>query len=549
MVTIPNLAPILTIDQGLLVIKDIFSLGYLSTVSKTELAFTSTYTDCVPSDVGKRVRVNGALITDLVLAGYKNEFKLWWLSGSTSIASGSQITIDGGGTGAGTTSSASSTYGGGAIYIGHGLTDPTDIPKIILRDSGQGYDTLYIRKFDGTPAHLDLGNLTVQGNLSTLGRIGVSSQSVFQQTAESNTPTYLIHNAYNDGSWHNIDGSTKATLLKLDGSGATSIWTTGAGNAAFVNTLSLDYAGNLTAAGAFNGLNIATLGGIWTNMYNSLSNGILINYNTGHAWSDVLQVFNGGTSMLAHIDASGNFMTIGSITAYGDVHVGGEITVGAANYIGWYNSGGTALDTYLSRSSANVLSINNGAGGLGVLDAGGLFASWINATNPPLVFLCNVTFGSSSYGGVNLRAAGYSGTFNGNIGDGTYAGSWGAVWSNYLKYHTDHSAFDSIDDLALVKGYTTKIVTKQHPITNQEYTEEVIDPSSLSFLQDENGFYDPARNIGFLLGCSKALAKKEDEQDGTLLQLLEKIEAQQKDIENLRLQIQQLTNNGDVKTQ
>jgi hypothetical protein len=134
--TVPSPAPILKIDQGILAFKDLFSLGYLSSVSKTELAFTSTYTSCVPSDIGKRVKVNGVLITDLVLVGYKNEVdaqgkRYWWLSGSTTIANGSQLTIEGG-TGSGTIISNSSTYGGGAIFIGHGLTGSSDPPKVVL---------------------------------------------------------------------------------------------------------------------------------------------------------------------------------------------------------------------------------------------------------------------------------------------------------------------------------------------------------------------------------------------------------------------------------
>ncbi|GEM_PF-3367869 len=171
-ITIPNSAPILVINQGLWAIKDIHSLGYLSTVSKTELVFASTYTNCVPADVGKQVKVNGSL-KDLVLAGYDNSAKKWWLSGSISIASGSQMALNSG-TGAGTTSGTSSTYGGGAILIGHGLTSSTDVPKIILSDSAQGYDKLYIRKLDGTPAHMELGNLTTHGGVD----VGSSADGV-----------------------------------------------------------------------------------------------------------------------------------------------------------------------------------------------------------------------------------------------------------------------------------------------------------------------------------------------------------------------------------
>jgi hypothetical protein len=131
----PPPAPILKIDQGMLVFKDLSSLGFLSSVSKTEIPFGATYTSCVPSDIGKQVRDDGVTIPNVVLAGYDNGAKKWWLSGLASVASGSAMTIVNGGTGAGTTSGGSSAKGGGAIRLGHGFTSFSSPPWLSLTDS------------------------------------------------------------------------------------------------------------------------------------------------------------------------------------------------------------------------------------------------------------------------------------------------------------------------------------------------------------------------------------------------------------------------------
>jgi hypothetical protein len=158
-VTYPTPGPILKISQGMWGMKDFSCLGFLGSVSKTVIKFGATYTNCVPTDVGKMVKANGEDTS--VLAAYDNvpdEYgkKTWWLAGSASVASGSSMTIVDG-QGAGTSSGDSSTGGGGAI----------------LMDSAQGHHTLHLKKFDGTPAHLDLGDLTAHGQLIASSYIGV----------------------------------------------------------------------------------------------------------------------------------------------------------------------------------------------------------------------------------------------------------------------------------------------------------------------------------------------------------------------------------------
>jgi len=74
-----------------------------------------------------------------------------------------------------------------------------------------------------------------------------------------------------------------------------------------------------------------------------------------------------------------NLTLIGSITS--DVNVTGKITLGSANCLQW------GTDTYLSRPSANVLSINNGAGGLGILNVSTIFVDHINSASGQGIYI------------------------------------------------------------------------------------------------------------------------------------------------------------------
>lgn len=79
---------------------------------------------------------------------------------------------------------------------------------------------------------------------------------------------------------------------------------------------------------------------------------------------------------------------------------------------------------------------------------------------------------------------------------------WNCVWANYLKYHTSCTAFDSLDDLALIKNYKVKKMLKDGVET------DVIDEDSLGFLRDVKGFHSMDRDVGFLLGCVKQLVHR-----------------------------------------
>jgi hypothetical protein len=141
----------------------------------------------------------------------------------------------------------------------------------------------------------------------------------------------------------------------------------------------------------------------------------------------------------------------------------------------------------LYNSSNGVLQVQNSSGELATLDASNIFVDYLNA---------------ASGGGIIYT---YSSIYPANsVNLGCQGSHYNSVWADYLKYDIESSSFDALDDLTLVKNYTTKTVTKSHPITKQEYTEEVIDiQKSLPHLLDEDGFRDPSRDVGFLLGCMK----------------------------------------------
>lgn len=102
------------------------------------------------------------------------------------------------------------------------------------------------------------------------------------------------------------------------------------------------------------------------------------------------------------------------------------------------------------------------------------------------------------------------------------------------------SSFDALDDLNLVKNYVTKTITEVDPNTHQEYDVEVIDTEkSLPMLIDKDGFYDPSRDAGFLLGCMKFEVLAWEKTDAEVEQLRDQVA-------NLQQQINQLTQNrGD----
>jgi hypothetical protein len=156
-------------------------------------------------------------------------------------------------------------------------------------------------------------------------------------------------------------------------------------------------------------------------------------------------------------------------------------------------------DIHLHNSATGVLQVLNANGDCATLDASLIFVDHIN---------------SLSSGGVtffdNVRP--YP---NSTLHCGTNTQYWEGVWADYLKYHSACSVFDALDDLALVKNYKSKKMIDKNGLEI-----DVIDPNSLPHLLDENGFHDPARDTGFLLGCVKQLIQRNE----TLVLRIEKLE-------------------------
>ena len=158
--------------------------------------------------------------------------------------------------------------------------------------TGRYFDTLYLTKLDGATAHLDVGNLTVHGNITAEGSIlnlpsiTLGEGTIYWQTATDPDVLEMDCGLI-------IDGALNVAGVSVNGD--------------------MGVTGGLVVGDDINNLKILTQGGIWTNISNTLTDGLLINYNTGVTWGDVFQIFNGGTTMLMHVDASGNLTATNSI--------------------------------------------------------------------------------------------------------------------------------------------------------------------------------------------------------------------------------------------
>ncbi len=119
-------------------------------------------------------------------------------------------------------------------------------------------------------------------------------------------------------------------------------------------------------------------------------------------------------------------------------------------------------------------------------------------------------------------------------------GSGSNAWSGIVTYHLYHATgggtytqvFDSMDDLAAVKQYKIKNYENQNGKQWQE-----IDLDSLPFLKGEsdndhqlNNCWDMAKVQGFILGCLKASAIKHDSHDDGITNLLMRVEALEKQL-------------------
>jgi len=102
------------------------------------ITFGATYTNCVPTDIGKMVKDDGTDTGNLL--DYDNTAKKWWIRYTSQIASGSAMTITSG-TGAGTTN-ANSTTGEqlwANVYTLGTIEQHTNEEQIYIEQNGSRY--------------------------------------------------------------------------------------------------------------------------------------------------------------------------------------------------------------------------------------------------------------------------------------------------------------------------------------------------------------------------------------------------------------------------
>lgn len=204
------------------------------------------------------------------------------------------------------------------------------------------------------------------------------------------------------------------------------------------------------------------------------------------------------------------FLCCGDLTTYGSLYIIGSMQIGLSNYIQWNG------DVYLRRSAANVLAIDNNAGGLGALNCSIIKCDYWQPTGVgDLYHMSNIRMYTS---GLNIFPQSNN---NGNVG-GNGSGTnyyWGAIWGYYIKYKSTPSSFDAYDDLDLIrKMKTTQIGGK-----------EVVDPETIKYLLDDHGFYESSRMDGWHLSVERKMVEKLDEGkavDADLLSRIEQLSAQ-----------------------
>jgi hypothetical protein len=354
------------------------------------------------------------------------------------------------GTGAGTSSVDSSTHGGGAILMGHGLGGASDPPKIVLMDSAQGYDTLHLKKTDGLPATLNLGKLEVQ-----------STNNVFAVTAGdngANQDTYLIPQNPSQGGLGL--GTANYPFKWVD---ATTVFT--------------------------NGINVLSGGTI--NVYcNITTNGnVTINKAT-----PILQLkATSGDPIIEFYDTSTLKMNL-AYSAVGDYLYLRDI-VGSKDIFQATHAGQLALP------------VNGSTGGLRIGDDAYLYRG---STNTLYVYR-NIEPGA--------------GTETGYLGEGDRY--WYGLVAKYV-YCQNLGFFDSYDDLSIAKLWGEK-----NPTLPEDYDKTKLKPPTddpfkiIKGSKDEANteeFFDVGKVNSFLMGCVKALAKKQDEHDALLLKMLNEVE-------------------------
>jgi hypothetical protein len=577
----PNPSGILTISRGAQVIKDVSSLGNLSSESPTKLEFESEdYTNCHPSDIGLGVKVNGNLLPLTVLFFYSNEDRVWWLSRPyNNISNGSTLTIDGG-WGAGTVSSTLMNTGGGAVMIGKAYERFDDPPRICLTNG----DTLYITAgtsvgvgADAITANLKVKDLTATGNLAISGNLSLAGSYVLQRYGGNSTVV-----GSGDCGYFYDDGTVY--LGKSDGSKSTNV----RGNVIF-GSGSTTYLHGTGSSGL-------SIGGSY---YPSIA----LSYTQGHArdwlmWAlyddDSLRLYHSGDNHGSGADKV-YFYSDGSMKANGHIYSG--------DYFGF-----TSYHTAIKPNTINgnnlmefIMPDGSSAGDVSITGnltvgriSGGLSVTGIIGLSGDLTGNCYIQYGSGNWAMRIAKTAGWSGgsvcsiqEWNGSswilatlctsvvsqdfmksassgyidtfhdirpyynnstsLGGGSNKWLGGVFGTVYTNAHP--GGWDHIDDFALLRNI--KLTTLDG--------KTVIDPNSLQPLYAKVDAKDPIRKdpgivdcielsdyIGFVLCSMQKMVRKHDEEDKNNLEMLNRVDHSEQRIIDLMDQIAALQSQVDA---
>lgn len=486
--------PILWSSEGFWAIKDVQALGALFTTSKTTLTFGATYTNCIPSDIGKMVKDDG--VNCAILAEYDNTNKKWYLGSARSVASGSAMTIVQG-TGSGTTSAASSATGGAAILMGHGFVAESDSPRVFLVDSALGYSILDILQANNSHGHIRAAYHYIRDNSQTEDGLmkydGTNNRVVFRNAADSGY-IQLDPNCYASGGGDMLKSTYDTDLDNIvDNSELVNGFQVGQ-NLLTTSDAVFNSAKGMSSAGAIKAGNELTLGWDTTYMYITSHNKHLY-IQTPSGYDVIIQ---------RQLKVEGNLIA-----------GNGKIALGTDGYLNFYVSGAWSVNLFAHATDVlatddNLVLFNaylniNPTSGTPVLNwqRSGTTKGFIGHDDTKFYITSDDGNLEISVPTGNEVILAYVGNFRpstvGGVHCGTAAYHWNSVWADHLRYDESLEQFDALDDLAIVQNYKSKTIVRDGvPI-------DVIDKDSMPQLLDEHGFYTTNRMSGFLLGCIKQL--------------------------------------------
>jgi hypothetical protein len=365
------------------------------------------------------------------------------------------------------------------------------------------------------------GNITIQKNSPSLDLKSTTGEPVIF-LSRYGEPRYVTFGLTTD---YGGVGDSEEVYLDYTGTGGVRIWSYPYNSGEFRIYHKTAIVGNLSLSGgliAGGDTVISHPGPVFFNVNSASNDSAVINLAQGGSTkgffgTDGNRVYlNTSNGLPLHLESSsGVIYALNDFVIQGDVQISKSnpafnlVHSGAIRGMFGYNSG--TGRTYINSGQSAPLELNSASGS---------------------IYLNSHMRGNS--GGISIYP--YS-NGNGNIGGDGSSGYpyWGAVFAGYLKYKNPPSAFDSLDDLALIANYKTKTELQTHPLTGQTVEVEVVDvENSLPHLLDQDGFHDASRDVGFLLGCMKFEVLARQKTDSEVSRLHSQIQTLQTQINELK---------------